>query len=271
MPITETGSKHLVIPDTQCRPGVPVDHFSWIGAYAADKRPDVIVHLGDWYDMNSLCSYDKESNPKDFHARSYEDDLAAGDLGVTLFELALAKAKGYRPRKVYLRGNHEERYERLIRAEPNLARSLVAPWTYAEDCGWDVRPFLEPIDIDGILYCHYFCRGPSGMVTNSRNGNPSAKLQVTREMQSCTAGHKQGLDVHVQPTARGMVRGVIAGSCYQHDDEYLSPQGTRYWRGILMKHEVRQGDYNLLEVSLSYLKRKYAQRAPQGRRKAVKP
>jgi hypothetical protein len=82
---------------------------------------------------------------------------------------------------------------------------------------------------------------------------------VGREMMSCTAGHKQGLDVYIYPTSHGMLRGIIAGSFYQHEEEYLSPQGTHYWRGILLKTEVSKGSYNLVEVSLDYLRRKYGQ------------
>ena len=249
------GVKHGVIPDTQVKPGVPIDHFDWIAQYFCEKRPNVIIHLGDWYDMNSLCSYDKVDNPGDYHQRLYEDDLEAGDRSLELFENRLAKTKDYKPRKVYLLGNHENRYERLIRAEPVLARSLTKPWKAAEARGWEVQPFLKPIVIHGVAYCHYFCRGPNGTVGNSRRGAPSARAQVTREMRSCTAGHKQGLDVHIQPTEDGMKRGIIAESCYQHEEEYLSPQGTTYWRGILMKHEVHEGDFNLMEVSLNFLQR----------------
>jgi len=251
------GPKHLVIPDTQVKPDVPIDHFDWIAQYAADKRPDVIIHLGDWYDMNSLSSYDKLDNPGDYHQRRYEEDLEAGDRSLDLFENRLAKTKGYKPRKVYLLGNHEYRYDRLINAEPVLRGALRYPWAAAEKRGWEVLPFLKPIELHGVLYCHYFCRGPNGTVMNARRGSPSARAQVQREMQSCTAGHKQGLDSHIQPTGHGMMRGIIAGSCYQHEEAYLSPQGTSYWRGILMKHEVHEGNYNIMEVSMDFLKRKF--------------
>ena len=29
---------HLVIPDTQAKPGVPTDHLGWIGEYILDRR-----------------------------------------------------------------------------------------------------------------------------------------------------------------------------------------------------------------------------------------
>ena len=50
--------KHLVIPDTQIKPGVPTNFLAWIGQYIVEKRPDVVVHLGDHWDMPSLSSYD---------------------------------------------------------------------------------------------------------------------------------------------------------------------------------------------------------------------
>ena len=46
--------KHMIIPDTQVKSGGKVDHLRWAGHYAADKKPDVIVHLGDHWDMPSL-------------------------------------------------------------------------------------------------------------------------------------------------------------------------------------------------------------------------
>ena len=117
--------------------------------------------------------------------------------------------------------------------------------------------FCKPVKIDGVSYCHLFVKGANGRVTNQKFGMPNARTQVLREMHSCTAGHKPGLDVHIQPVGSGSMRGIIAGSCYQHEEEYMTPQGTTYWRGILVKHEVHEGNYDLMEVSLKYLLRKY--------------
>ena len=54
-----SGSRILVIPDTQVKPGVNTDHLEWAGHYAVKMKPDVIVHIGDHWDMPSLSSYDK--------------------------------------------------------------------------------------------------------------------------------------------------------------------------------------------------------------------
>jgi len=54
-----------------------------------------------------------------------------------------------------------------------------------------------------------------------------------------------------------MMRGIQAGSFYDHEEAYLTPQGTVYWRGILLLTEVRDGSFNLVEVSLDYLRRRF--------------
>lgn len=249
--------KHLVIPDTQVKPGVRIDHFEWVGKYAVEKEPDVIIHLGDWNDLSSLSSYDKADKPGQYSQRRVKSDIDSHNASVYKIEEQLVKSPKYKPRKIYLRGNHEARWDRFIAANPNLEGLIPPPWSFAAECGWEVIPFLKPISIGGISYCHYFCRGPNGTVFNSKNGSPSAKVQVQREMKSCTAGHKPGLDVHIQPAGSGFRRGLIAGSFYQHEEEYMTPQGTNYWRGVLMKHEVKAGKYGLMEVSLDYLKRKF--------------
>ena len=35
---------HLIIPDTQVKPGVNTSHLEWCGKYIVDSKPDVIVH-----------------------------------------------------------------------------------------------------------------------------------------------------------------------------------------------------------------------------------
>jgi hypothetical protein len=113
--------------------------------------------------------------------------------------------------------------------------------------------------LQNIHYCHYFCRNSKGTITSSKGGQSSAMAQVKNEGVSCTAGHKQGLDVHVQESSGGRKRGIIAGSFYQHTEKYMGNghQGQNHWHGILMKHEVDRGNYDLMEVSLNFLMRKW--------------
>lgn len=45
--------KHLVVADTQVKPNHDLSYMSAIGEYIAHKKPDVIVHIGDHFDMES--------------------------------------------------------------------------------------------------------------------------------------------------------------------------------------------------------------------------
>ena len=254
--------KHLVIPDTQVRPGVPVAHLEAVARYALEKRPDVIVHLGDHWDMPSLGAYESAVT-KAVEARDIAADIEAGNTALSAFNTVLRRwnrrrpaRRRYKPRLVLLRGNHEERILRYLRENP-WAEGLLSAHPL-QSPGWEVHEFLAPVVIDGIAYCHFFCRAADGNVKQSRRGAPNARLQVIREGMSATAGHQQGLDLHRQPVGGGQARwGLIAGSFYQHEETYLTPQGTSYWRGVILKHEVRDGDYDPCIVSMGYLLRKY--------------
>ena len=50
------GKRILVIGDTQCKPEEDLSYMSAIGKYIVDKRPDVVVHIGDHFDFPSLSS-----------------------------------------------------------------------------------------------------------------------------------------------------------------------------------------------------------------------
>lgn len=261
--------RHLVIPDTQIRPGVPTEHLAWAARYALEKQPDVIIHLGDHWDFPSLSGYESGQS-KVANGRDILADVQAGNEALALFDDVIREEnrrrnhrRRYNPQRLLLRGNHDGetnggRVGRALEAEPWLrgffeAHPLSSP-------GWTVVPFLQPVVLHGIAYCHYFVRNASGQVVQSKRGMPSAKAQVVREAMSATSGHKQGLDYHAQPVTNGILHGLIAGSFYQHDEGYLTPQGNHHWRGIVLKNDVRPdgGHYDLCTVSLDYLRRKYS-------------
>lgn len=241
-----------VIPDTQVKPGVDTRFLEWIGNYIAEKQPDYVVHLGDHWDMPSLSSYDKGKRSAE-GKRVYQDIKAGND---ALARLTTPILEAYTPRKMYrLLGNHEQRIERYVEDHPELEGSIG--YHCFADLGWTQVGFLDTVTLGGVTFSHYFPRGGDGNIGQTKRGAPSARAQVLREMRSCVAGHKQGLDTHIHHTGNRTIRGIIAGSCYLHQESYLSPQGTNYWRGILMLNEVKNGNFGLCEVSLDYLRKKY--------------
>lgn len=247
--------KHIVIPDTQVRPGVNISHMEWIGKYIAEKRPSTVIHLGDHWDMASLSSYDK--GKKSFEGRTYRADVEAGNEALEILTRNI-KAGSPKTRLVLLRGNHENRIERAVEDTRELENAIGYHDFNDVALGWEVVPFLQQIEIDGILYCHFFPQGPRGTVSQTRRGAPSADTQLARIGKSCTAGHMQGLSLANREFNGKLQWGIIAGSCYQHDEAYMSPQGQGHWRGIIVKHQVKDGSYSPMVVDLAYLKKSYA-------------
>jgi hypothetical protein len=264
--------KIAVIPDPQVRPGVRTDHLEWAGKYIAEKRPDVVVCLGDFWDMPSLSSYDKGKASAE--GRRVQKDIDAGNKALELLTYSMlgdckvekwdfkppktivVEKLDWQPRMIMLRGNHENRLERYINDNAELVGAFDGAFA-DERLGWEVVPFLQPIEVGGVAFCHYFPRSSDGNVAQTKRGAPSARAQLLREMQSSVSGHRQGLDLAIHTNGKRLIRSIIAGSFYQHSEGYLSPQGNHHWRGILMLHEVKDGNFNLLEVSLDYLRRRY--------------
>lgn len=255
----EQGPRHLVIPDLQVKPDVRTDHLLWLARYAAEKRPEVIVQLGDWADMPSLSQWDVGTMAAE--GRRYQNDIDATNDSIHLFERELKKrAPKYRPRKYVTLGNHENRIDRAIQGNAKLEGKLSVDDLEFKENGWQVSPFLSPISVHGVTYLHYCPLNAQGRVSSSKHGAPSALAQARRMMRSTVCGHKQGLDVAICHTPGRTVRGVIAGSFYQHQEEFLTPVGETYWRGCLMLNDVQEktGEFDVCEVSMAWLERKYS-------------
>lgn len=251
--------KHLIIPDTQVKPGVRTDYLDWIGRYIVDKKPDVIVHIGDFADMPSLSSYDV--GKKQFEGRRYRDDVQASIAGMERLFAPIndynAKAKRnhekrYTPTLVLTLGNHEQRIVRATEDDPKLDGTISISDLHYEDFGWQVYPYLEPVVIDGIAYCHYFVTGIMGRPVSS------ARQLLLKKHMSCTMGHVQQWDLATERRGDGgTITGLFAGCIYQHDEDYLSPQTNRVHKQIWMKYEVDDGFYYPHPISLEYLELKY--------------
>lgn len=254
------GKTHLVIPDTQVKPGESVDHLRWLGKYIVDKKPDVIVCIGDFADMPSLSLYDV--NKMSFEGRTYKADVDAAIAGMRelltpLWEynkrMKKAKKKPYTPRMVLTLGNHENRINRAINMDRKLDGLISVKDLKYEAFGWEVHDFLKPVVIDGIAYCHYFVSGIMGRSVTS------ARAMITKKHMSCTMGHVQQAELDMtQRRADGTpLLGLFAGVYTPHDEIYLNPQTNMQHRQVWMKFEVNDGFYYPLPVSIEYLKERY--------------
>lgn len=245
------GLRIAVIPDTQLRIGVPMEHLRWAGQYIADKQPDVIVCIGDFADMPSLGTHDKPG-ALSYEGQRYEKDIYAAKVGMEMLLDPIEKAAGYKPVKILTYGNHEHRIIRSVNENPRGKQASLEDLEY-EKFGWRTVPFLQPVVIEGVAFCHYF---PSGVM-----GRPFTKpgALLRQGSMSAVAGHQQGYDIARSKRLDGAeLKAIITGSFYQHNEDYLNPYTNEHWRGMLFLNQVRNGSYDEMPLSIDFLKRRYS-------------
>lgn len=250
----------MLIPDTQAKEGVPDEHMVWAGKWAAEKKPDYIVHIGDHWDMPSLSVYDK--GKKSFEGRTYQSDIYAGNLAMDKFmtpiieeqnRLVRNKQASWNPEKHFALGNHEERIMRAI----NQTRELDGTYSYNDfnlaRHGWEVHEYTKPFIIAGIAFAHYFTSGTMGRPVSS------ARALVTKKHMSCVMGHVQQTEIDLsQKRADGrQLTGLFAGCFYQHNEDYLGHQGNEVRRQIWMLYNCDDGAFDAHPLSLEYLRKRY--------------
>lgn len=250
LPSASKPKKILVIADTQAKPNVSLDYMKWIGKYIFDKKPDIVVHIGDAYDFESLSSYDK--GKKSFEGRRLKADIEAGNESMRLLLTEFQK-DGYNPRLVFCSGNHEFRFDRLADSMPELDGFVGTDTLPLAEMGWEVQPFLKPISIEGIFFVHYLANPFTG---KPYGGNAMNQLKTVGN--SFVVGHKQCLDVAIRPTLDGKHQiGIINGAAYDFHEAYKGETGNNHFRGITMLHEVKDGFGLPMFISLDYLKERY--------------
>lgn len=254
---------HLMIPDTQVKPGLDLDYLRWVGEYIVDRKPDVIIHIGDHADMPSLSSYDKGT--KKAEGKRIHEDIDAAIEGMAILlrplyeyqqqEKAEYGEVRYKPRMILTIGNHEERIMRHVNANPELHGFVSYDNLRYEEFGWEVYDFLKPAVVNGVAYVHF--------MANPMTGKPfgGMAMNILKNVgESFTMGHKQCLDIATRflPASGRQQWAIVAGACYVHDESYKGHQGNHHWRGVIVKHNVIQGSYNPMFVDIGYLENKYS-------------
>ena len=239
--------KILVIPDTQIKPGVPIVQMKWAARAIKDYKPTHVVHLGDHWDFPSLSTY---SSRREIEGQRVIEDIEAGNKAMSLFWKTLKSVKNL-PEFHLHGGNHEYRLTRYVDDHPVL-EGVLSEESMNRD-GWIFHPFKTVNEIGGVYFTHYFYAPYTGRAYGGTADNILRNVGL-----SYCQGHRQGKLVAARALPTGQVqRALICGSCYLHREDYLGPQAKESWQGIVMLNGVEDGDYDMMELSLKYLCRRY--------------
>lgn len=246
----DKGLKILAIPDCQVKPGVDTTYLTAIGQYIVDKKPDVVVNIGDFFDFESLSSYDK--GKLSFEGRRLEKDIEAGKKGMEKLLKPLRDYQAvdptYQPRMVFTLGNHEQRLMR-VPSENSEFDGFIGYHLLELEKDWEVYDYLKPVNIQGINFVHY--------LANPMSGKPyggTAQNQLKNVGASFFVGHKQTLEVAIQPVIDGTMRlGIIAGASYPFEEDYKGYTGNNHFRGVVMLYNAKDGFADPSFVSTDFL------------------
>lgn len=254
------GIKVLIIPDAQVKPGVDLTHIHHAGKMIVDEQPDVIVNIGDWFDLPSLSSYDKGTLAAE--GRRLHQDIKAGQEAMdVLFKPLKAfqadqkarKKKAYQPRMIFCCGNHEQRVERIPANAPELEGVVGYELLGLEKWGWEVYDFLSPVEVGGITFIHY--------TPNPFTGKPygGTALNILKNVgKSFVMGHKQTLDIAIRPVyGNQMQLGIVSGAFYSHMEAYKGEVNNNHWRGLVLLNNVKDGFGDPTFLSIETLAQRY--------------
>lgn len=245
------GRTHLVIGDSHAHPDHNNERFTWLGKLIHDLKPDVVVNIGDLADMASLCFHSK---PLELEGARYRADCeAAIDAQDRIFN-ELRKHKKKLPRMVWTLGNHDIRAERFAEANPVFKGTIKNEDIGYKDYPWEVYPFLEHVNIDGIDYAHYFT---SGIMGRPIGGTHPAWTTIKRRNVSSTAGHSHVLDYKIDKTPGRSLMGLIVGNYVDYRAGYAGPANDMWSNGIAVCQNVEDGLYDFRWISLERIKKEY--------------
>lgn len=246
------GKTHLVIPDSHSHPEHKNDRYTWLGHLINDVKPDTVIDIGDWFDMPSLSSYDK--GKAQFEGRRYRSDLNAGIDAQNRLREVVRSAKRKLPRFVRTLGNHEYRIIRALERDPVLIGTIGLADLQSRDYGWEEHDFLNPVEIDGIRYCHYFTTGVKNLPVG---GAHQAYTLLVKEHASCIMGHTHTRDSAIQRAGDRFIQALVVG-CYQdYDADWAGPANTKWNRGVYILRNVENGQFDEEWVSIGRIKAEY--------------
>lgn len=261
MVIKKSVKTTLVIPDAHVTPGQDLARFSSLGSLITERKPDNIVIMGDFVTLESLSAWDLGKAGK-MEGKRYSEDCKSGMQAIDLMLSPLrrlqarqAKAKEpiYKPRLVFILGNHEDRLERYLATKPELSAHLdIVKDLELEESGFtDIIKYRGFIELEGVLFTH--------AVMNAANTPISGKTALSHMSQavskSVVVGHLHRFESvnHYRHGADDIIQIVSAGCFFDGVEDYADGGLNAYWRGVLMLSHYKTGRFDIETISTDRL------------------
>ena len=238
------------------------ERFEWLGKFLYDTRPDEVINLGDFAEMNSLSSFDSKY-PKPASQRNYEADIKHTHDAHDKMWHQFRKNHRSMPYKAYLQGNHEFRIDLALQKDPNLSGKQYG--LSLEHLGYkehydDWVPYQNKgpglFKRDGVVYAHFLSSGAWGRAIDGVNHS----LRLVEKLGcSVTVGHSHKFNYSVNREALPYAKHGLVAGCYiggQHD--WAGQANAEWSHGVVVKNSLTNGTYDVQWVSFDSLKKAYS-------------
>ncbi len=181
---SDVNCRVLAIGDAHDGPDIPnKNRFIAMGAYARVHEVDQIIQIGDFLSMDSMSTHDPNWTVRGQNKPAFKDDLASFESALLAFEEGLA---GYDTDKHVTLGNHEDRINRFVNANPEVTELLFEKvYELFGDFGWTYSPFGEFHFVGDVGFTHV----PLSMMGKPYGGKNSENAIGNDSLHDVVYGH----------------------------------------------------------------------------------
>ena len=261
----------LVIGDAHADPRFSNERFSALGNYIIATKPDNIVQIGDFGNLDSI-SFHNKGKPLISEGMRLSDDLASMQDAFNRIvhpmdeenkKLSSYKHKKYKPEVYWMEGNHEDRTWRYIQDKPELSGFVPThDFVGAAEHGFKVIPYKDYVYIEGIGFTH-------APLAPSHNVALSGKFICHRaaegSQQSVVFGHVHHRSIHsvsrntANSSGTTRIDSISCGCFFDYNPEYVrgNEGQLNWWRGLMMLTHIAPGEVDIETIDIRRLKQDY--------------
>ncbi len=221
----------VFIGDTHVKPGMDLEHFTWMGRYVAESRPDNVVQIGDFSDFESCEMHSAPGSASQRARPSFHDDVEATVDALDLYHREIGL--GEIPHDITY-GNHEYRVERYEEMAPTLAGTMAVLRDQAfARYRWKTTPYRHWLFMEGVGMTHT----PISIMGKPIGGRYPENTIGNQSTHSCVSGHTHRWN-HVTVPKIGINNAITVtnvGSAMPHGytPKYCEGATTGYSYGIV--------------------------------------
>lgn len=198
----------IVMGDAHDDPTIPdKSRFEWAGKYAAEAKADVLVSIGDFLNMNSLCFHVPDENYSGKAKPTFITDILSGKQAFAALNSGLGN---WNPEKHLTVGNHENR---LYRQEDSAPSSMGMYQSLFDECvsgaGFTYSAYGDTHLIGGVGFTHI----PLNIM-----GRPSSARHLNSlgndSIRDLVFGHRHRATAQPFPKIGGTSVTLVDSGCY---------------------------------------------------------